>query len=103
MQAHPYRISVAKLENNTEQHLMTFDVKNHDEIEKVLAHLQKKLPVSSAEQQAFAVGLKLFTEVILQHRHEAPFQQWFGDMGQLMRSIKRLPDLPMAENGVDAA
>ena len=48
MQAHPYRISVAKLENDTEQHLMTFDVENHDEIEKVLAHLQKKLPVSSA-------------------------------------------------------
>ena len=55
MPAHPYRISVAKLENDTEQHLMTFDVENHDEIEKVLAHLQKKLPVSSAEQQAFAV------------------------------------------------
>ena len=65
--------------------------------------LKKKLPIRSAEQQAFAVGLKLFSEVILQHRHEAPFQQWFGDMGQLMRSIKQLPDLPMAENGVDAA
>ena len=102
MPAHPYRISVTKLANNTEQHLMTFDVKNHDEIEKVLAGLQKKLPVSYVEQQAFAVGLKLFAEVILQHRHEAPFQQWFGDMGQLMRSIKQLPDLPMAESGVDA-
>ena len=102
MQAHPYRISVAKLANNTEQHLMTFDVENHDEIEKVLAHLQKKLPISSAEQQAFAVGLKLFSEVILQHRHEAPFQQWFGDIGQFMRSIKQLPDLPVAESVSDS-
>lgn len=102
MQAHTYRISVTKLENAAEQHLMTFEVENHDDIEKVLGHLQKKLPVSSAEQQAFAVGLKLFSEVILKHRHEAPFQQWFGDMGQLMRAIKQLPDLPVAEGGVDA-
>ena len=64
MQAHAYRINVAKLENDAEQYLMTFDVENHDDIEKVLGHLQKKLPVSSAEQQAFAVGLKLFSEVI---------------------------------------
>ena len=96
MPAHPYRISVAKLENDTEQHLMTFDVENHDEIEKVLAHLQKKLPVSSAEQQAFAVGLKLFSEVILQHRHEAPFDELFGSIGSLMRTIKQLPDLTSA-------
>ena len=75
---------------------MTFDVENHDEIEKVLAHLQKKLPVSSTEQQAFAVGLKLFSEVILQHRHEAPFDELFGSIGSLMRTIKQLPDVTSA-------
>ena len=96
MPAHPYRISVAKLENDTEQHLMTFDVENHDDIEKVLGHLQKKLPVSSAEQQAFAVGLKLFSEVILQHRHEAPFDELFGSIGSLMRTVKQLPDVTSA-------
>ena len=48
MQTHAYRISVTKLENDAEQHLMTFEVENHDDIEKVLGHLQKKLPVSSA-------------------------------------------------------
>ena len=102
MSTHQYRVSVEKIEATANRHLMTFAVSNHDDIEKVLQHLQRKLPISAAEQQAFAVGLKLFAEVVLQHRHEAPFQQWFGDMGQLMRSIKQLPDLPMAENGVDA-
>ena len=96
MSTHQYRVSVEKIEATANRHLMTFAVSNHDDIEKVLQHLQRKLPIGAAEQQAFAVGLKLFAEVVLQHRHEAPFDELFGSIGSLMRTIKQLPDVTSA-------
>ncbi|UOO90894.1 DUF3861 domain-containing protein [Vitreoscilla massiliensis] len=93
MSAHQYRISVEKIEASATRHVMTFAASNHDDIEKVLQHLQRKLPVSKAEQQAFAVGLKLFSEVVLKHRNEAPFDELFGIIGSLMRTVKQLPDV----------
>ena len=63
---------------------LQFDCQNHDDIFAILALSKGKLAMSEQEHQAFIVGLKLFGEVMMQHRKEelfkgfSPFQAIHG-------------------------
>ena len=40
-------------------------------------------------QKSFAVGLKLFSEVMLEHRDHPLFQEFLPQFGQFMKNLKQ--------------
>ncbi|MGL4410083.1 MAG: DUF3861 family protein [Zoogloea sp.] len=50
------------------------------------------MPAESAT--AFAVGLKLFGEVMLENRQHPLFADFLPQFGQFMKQLKKGPDMP---------
>ncbi|BBT67341.1 DUF3861 domain-containing protein [Aeromonas caviae] len=84
---HTYRVQVQALEREVPP--LQFDCQNHDDIFAILALSKGKLPMSEQEHQAFIVGLKLFGEVMMQHRKEELFKGFLPHFKQFMGQLKR--------------
>lgn len=84
---HPYRVQVQALDREVPP--LQFDCQNHDDIFAILALSKGKLPMSEQEHQAFIVGLKLFGEVMMQHRKEELFKGFLPHFKQFMGQLKR--------------
>lgn len=84
---HQYRVQLQKLDDSAAQ--LQFDCQNHDDIFAILAMSQGRLGLSEAEHQALIVGLKLFSEVMLQHRKDELFKEFLPHFKQFMGQLKR--------------
>ncbi|MDE1178291.1 MAG: DUF3861 domain-containing protein [Edaphobacter sp.] len=84
-----YRITVEALTENAAMHQMSFEAANHDDIMAVVQRIDGKLALDEDATRAFAVGLKLFGETILQNRDNLLFQQIRPAFGDFMRSLKQ--------------
>lgn len=73
---------------------LTFDTDNHDEIIQLVEKIKSRGIVADGEAAAFTVGLKLFGEVMLRHRHEPLFAELYPHFGTFMKRLKS--DAPQA-------
>jgi hypothetical protein len=96
MKQHRYRITVEHLADAQGQALpgatpLAFEVGNHDDIAAVAERMRQRgdLPADSAT--AFAVGLKLFSEVMLENREHALFRDFAPHFKAFMQTLKRGP------------
>ena len=95
MKQHTYKIT---LTHELDQHdhpvspeqTLTFQAKNHDDILSVVARMKQSGHFDD-EQTAtqFAVGLKLFSEVMLENRNHPLFQDFSEHFGVFMKQLKR--------------
>lgn len=85
---HSYRVQVQALDREVPP--LQFDCQNHDDIFAILALSKGKLAMSEQEHQAFIVGLKLFGEVMMQHRKEELFKGFLPHFKQFMGQLKRI-------------
>ena len=70
---------------------MEIDFDNHDEIFRIIEHLQDKNPFDDAAQAAqFALGLKLFSEVKLKNRTHPLFEELNEVFPAFMKKLKSL-------------
>lgn len=93
MKGHLYQITVNYLEDNkgeaVEQAPLTFQVKNHDELLFIIEHVKAKNLFEPEEATAFALGLKLFGEVMLHHKDDALFQTLLPSFVEFMKEFKK--------------
>lgn len=65
---------------------------NHDEIFSIIERIQNKNLFQSREQAAeFAIGLKMFSEVMLKNRNLPLFEEFLPAFGDFMKKLKGAP------------
>ena len=66
-------------------------VDNHDELFSIIDRIQEKDPFGDKQQAAeFALGLKLFSEVMLKHRDHPLFEELKPAFQPFMKRLKSL-------------
>ncbi|RYF65027.1 MAG: DUF3861 family protein [Cytophagaceae bacterium] len=64
---------------------------NHDEIFSIIERLQAKNPFNDSSQATeFAIGLKLFSEVMLRNRNHPLFEELLPAFGSFMKQLKSM-------------
>jgi hypothetical protein len=94
--AHQYKLTLTYLKNvrgepvNLEPLEVIFE--NHDDIFSVIER-QRAKGLFGNEQQAteFAIGLKLFSEVMLKNRKDPLFQELAPAFSEFMKKLKAMP------------
>lgn len=96
MKQHRYRVTVEHLAHadGTPSHHpapLRFDVGNHDEMLAIVERLRQRddLPPDSAAP--LAIGLKLFSEVMLEHRGHPLFAEFAPHFRDFMKRLKQGP------------
>lgn len=91
--AHHYRLTLEYLRNNQGETMdrepIALDFTNHDDIFSIIERL-KANGLFGDEQQSveFAIGLKLFSEVMLRHRNDSLFEELMPAFGEFMKKLK---------------
>lgn len=74
------------------QEPMQLEFTNHDEIFSIIKRIQDKNIFESKEQAAeFALGLKLFSEVMLKNKNLPLFEEFRPAFGNFMKKLKESP------------
>nr|WP_174506976.1 DUF3861 domain-containing protein [Acinetobacter sp. Marseille-Q1620] len=94
MKQHQYHVTVqhiadAKGQASIYTEDLQFNVGNHDDIFKIVERLQNAKLFDAETTKAFAVGLKLFSEVMLENREHVLFQEFAPAFGQFMKNLKQ--------------
>ena len=81
-------IHTAKEEDSSYEPLqLEFD--NHDEIFSIIKKLQEKDPFQNKQQATeFAIGLKMFSEVMLKNKNLELFEEFGPAFGAFMKKLK---------------
>lgn len=92
-QQHRYRITVEHLADqngapSTHSAPLQFETGNHDDIFAVVERIQGRGDLPAESATAFAVGLKLLGEVMLENRQHPLFADFLPQFGQFMKQLK---------------
>lgn len=83
---HSYRITVEPLTTPGEP--LVFEATNHDELFFIVDRIRAREVVPADQAAEFAIGLKLFGEVLLRHRRESPFAELMPHFREFMKNMK---------------
>lgn len=90
---HHYRITVEALNNEgqpaVDQQPLVFTAQNHDDILSIVQRLRNGLDFDENTSASFAVGLKLFTEVLLLNKEHPLFSELKPEMVTFMKKLKQ--------------
>ncbi|MBJ8451507.1 DUF3861 domain-containing protein [Acinetobacter bereziniae] len=94
MKQHQYHVSVQHLADAKGQpsnycENIEFNVGNHDDIFEIVERLKKAEFFDDETTKAFAVGLKLFLEVMITHRDHILFKDFEPAVKQFMKNLKQ--------------
>ncbi len=82
------QVSLAK-EEGVVQPPMHLEFENHDDIFGIIKILNEKNPFGGVNQSTeFAIGLKMFSEVMLKNKAHPLFEEFFPAMGAFMKKLK---------------
>ncbi|MEH6656082.1 DUF3861 domain-containing protein [Leeuwenhoekiella marinoflava] len=83
------QVAVLKEEKKVDQKL-ELEVVNHDELFEIVEKVKsKELFNSSEESTEFAIGLKLFTEVMLRNKNHPLFEELQPHIFEFMTKLKK--------------
>lgn len=92
MKHHTYRISVEHLEdkqgNPVVGRSLSFIATNHDEITEIVERIRASRQFEGDDAAAFAVGLKLFSEIMLKHKDNPLFSDFRPQFALFMKRLK---------------
>ena len=93
MKQHRFRITVEHLadaDGNPSTHTgpLQFEVGNHDDILAIVERTRQRDDFDANTAAAFAVGLKLFGEVMLENRKSPLFADFVPHFGDFMKKLK---------------
>lgn len=97
MKQHRYRITVEHLalpdgSPPPGARSLSFDVANHDDLLAIVERALGRGDLPAADAVPFAIGLKLFSEVMLQHRGLPLFEAFGGPFKAFMQRLKQRPE-----------
>lgn len=103
MKQHRYRLTLEHLSDPKGASLgyspLQLEVGNHDDIFKIIEKIQHRGDLSESDATAFAIGLKLFGEVMLENRELPLFAAFQKEFGQFMKALKGGPSAGVEEPG----
>lgn len=89
-----YRLTLELLEKTngekSDREPLNIEVLNHDEIFSIIERIKQKNLFDDAASTEFAVGLKLFSEVMLRHRSHPLFEELAPAFGAFMTKLKAM-------------
>jgi hypothetical protein len=89
-----YKLSLTRLSEPNDQQIpstLTLEVENHDDIFKIIEITQSKhLFERDSDAQEFAIGIKLFTEVMIRNRELGIFTELKPAIGDFMKKLKAI-------------
>ncbi len=89
MKKHHYRITVEALEPEANQQTaLTFNARSHDDLFAIVEKSRRAGTLSDDDSAAMAIGLKLLGEIVLEHREEPLFKEFFGHIGAFIQKLK---------------
>lgn len=95
MKQHRYRVTVEHLADAqgkaSTQAPLRFEVGNHDDIVAIVDRLRGRGDFDPQAAAAFGVGLKLFSEVMLENKDNPLFTAFRPHFGQFMKTLKAGP------------
>lgn len=83
-----YRVTVESLSPEQENQKLTFETENHDNLFIVAEKVSEKFDFGADNTKAFAIGMKLFGEVMLKNRTHPLFETLRPAFGEFMKSLK---------------
>ena len=86
-----FRIHVERIDGDTagsQPDSLTFEARNHDDILAIVRRVQNRPGMEADEAAALAVGLKLFSEVLLKRRKESPYAELQPHMREFIGAFK---------------
>jgi len=95
LKQHRYRITVEHLAlpdgspAPADSAPLTFEVGQHDDLGAIVARVRQRDDLPPEDATAFAVGLKLFTEVMLQQRGLPLFAEFAPHVKAFMQRLKQ--------------
>ncbi|WP_430459652.1 DUF3861 domain-containing protein [Thalassolituus sp. LLYu03] len=94
MKQHQYRITVEHLADangnpSTYDKPLTFNAGNHDDIFRVVEFVRARGDFSEDQATAFAVGLKLFGETLLENKDHPLFADFRSHFVDFMKHLKK--------------
>ena len=95
MKQHQYEVTLkhmADAQGNPSAYTeaLQFNAYNHDDIFKVLKHLQHKELTDEESMKSFTVGLKLMGEVLLENKDIPLFIEFLPQLIEFIKSLKKL-------------
>ena len=91
---HLYRITVEHVEDNKGNALavppLSFEARNHDDLPMIADRIRAKQLFEADDATAFAIGLKLFREVMLNYRGHEVFKELDPPVSEFMKALKKL-------------
>ncbi len=92
MKGHLYKFTIEHIEdvkgNAVESLPLLFEARNHDDIFKIIEVMQSKMVLDETDATAFAVGIKLFGEVMLKNRKNELFKEFRPHFNEFMKALK---------------
>jgi hypothetical protein len=93
MKQHSYRITIEHLldANGAPSQYdapLQFNVGNHDDIFEIVERLRRRSDFDENASTALAVGLKLFSEVMLENRNSPLFEDLMPHFSSFMKKLK---------------
>lgn len=94
MKQHQYHVTVQHLKDakgqiSTYRERLEFYTGNHDDIFEIVERLKKADFFDDQTTKSFAVGLKLFSEVMLENKDHPLFETFLPQFGQFMKNLKQ--------------
>lgn len=94
MKQHEYEVTVKHIADaqgnpSTYSEALQFKAYNHDDIFKVLGFIQNSQLLDEESTKSFAVGLKLFGEVLLENKDVPLFKEFMPQFVQFMKALKQ--------------
>lgn len=94
MKQHQYHVTLQHLKDAQGQvsnysERLEFYTGNHDDIFEIVERLKKVALFDDQTTKSFAVGLKLFSEVMLENRDHPLFEEFLPQFGQFMKHLKQ--------------
>jgi hypothetical protein len=93
MGGHLYKFTIEYLEdskgNTVESNPLIFETRSHEDIFRIVEMMKAKMDLNENDATSFAVGLKLFGEVMLKNRENEVFKQFKPHFTNFMKELKR--------------
>lgn len=92
MKKHRYRVTLEHLSapkaKTSGDSPLEIEVRNHDDIFRIVELMRNRDDLDENDATALAIGLKLFSEVMLDNKDNPLFSSFLKDFGKFMKALK---------------
>ena len=94
MKSNLYKLTVEYLEDTSGKNIdvppLVFETRSHEDFFKIVEVMKAKVDLDETDATAFAVGLKIFSGVMVNNKDHGLFKQLMPHLVNIMKTIKKL-------------